>query len=167
MSERSTGVIILGILAVAGLGLSGYMFVKDEFLFPSNTVIKHVWHIEKLGSTDSTNPTSEYVDVPSMNLLATVNAGESLYLLFSSNVGIYDSGLNPLKFKIKMNGILFDNPYVDVGRGSDSTVLYCSVNLQYINSTIPAGTYNISICYYSLSTANWIKDSSLLVYTFV
>ena len=34
MSERSTGVIILGILAIAGLGLSGYMFAKYEFLSP-------------------------------------------------------------------------------------------------------------------------------------
>ncbi|HUW89067.1 MAG TPA: hypothetical protein VMV43_00960 [Candidatus Nanopelagicaceae bacterium] len=34
MSVRSAGMILLGIVALAGLGLSGYMFVKYEFLSP-------------------------------------------------------------------------------------------------------------------------------------
>lgn len=33
MSDRSIGVILLGILAVAGLGLSGYMFIKNELVY--------------------------------------------------------------------------------------------------------------------------------------
>ena len=35
MSNRSSGIIILGILAVTGLGLSGFMFVKNEIIDPS------------------------------------------------------------------------------------------------------------------------------------
>jgi len=34
MSSRSTGTVLLGIIALAGIGLSGYMFVKYEFLSP-------------------------------------------------------------------------------------------------------------------------------------
>jgi hypothetical protein len=34
MSDRSIGTIILGIIAIAGLGLSGFMFIKDNILFP-------------------------------------------------------------------------------------------------------------------------------------
>ena len=36
MSDKSTGTIILGIIAIAGLGLSGFMFVKYEIVFPSS-----------------------------------------------------------------------------------------------------------------------------------
>ena len=36
MSDKSTGTILLGIIAIAGLGLSGFMFVKNEIVFPSS-----------------------------------------------------------------------------------------------------------------------------------
>ena len=36
MSDRSTGTIVLGIIAIAGLGLSGFMFIKDNILFPAS-----------------------------------------------------------------------------------------------------------------------------------
>jgi hypothetical protein len=34
MSGRSAGVILLGLIAIGGLGLSGYLFLKYEFLSP-------------------------------------------------------------------------------------------------------------------------------------
>ncbi len=34
MSGRSAGMVLLGIIALGGLGLSGYMFLKYEFLSP-------------------------------------------------------------------------------------------------------------------------------------
>ncbi len=34
MSGRSAGMVLLGIIAIAGIGLSGYMFLKYEFLSP-------------------------------------------------------------------------------------------------------------------------------------
>jgi len=34
MSGRSAGMALLGIIAFGGLGLSGYMFLKYEFLSP-------------------------------------------------------------------------------------------------------------------------------------
>jgi hypothetical protein len=34
MSDRNIGVIVLGILAVAGLGLSGYLFIENELVYP-------------------------------------------------------------------------------------------------------------------------------------
>ncbi len=36
MSGRSAGMVLLGIIAITGLGLSGYMFLKYEFLSPTN-----------------------------------------------------------------------------------------------------------------------------------
>ena len=35
MSDRNTGTIILGIIAIAGLGLSGFMFIRDTLSSPS------------------------------------------------------------------------------------------------------------------------------------
>lgn len=46
MSNRSFGVIVVGILAVIGVGLSGYMFIKNEMLFPrfgSNLTLVGLW----------------------------------------------------------------------------------------------------------------------------
>ena len=38
MSERKGGMLLLGIIAIAALGLSGYMFVKNEiFTTPGTT----------------------------------------------------------------------------------------------------------------------------------
>ena len=63
MSERNTGVIILGILAVAGLGLSGFMFVKNEVFFPpSNTGSILVGHWEDLGMNTDYEPYNESYD---------------------------------------------------------------------------------------------------------
>ena len=46
MSDRSTGIILLGIIAIAGLGLSGFMFISDLIPSPSSdtgTILVAVW----------------------------------------------------------------------------------------------------------------------------
>ncbi len=167
MSERSTGVILLGILAVAGLGLSGYMFFKNEIIFPSNTAIRNVWYVEKYSS--HYDPADSCEDIPSMNILATVNSGESLYMLFNAHAGMYGSGApSSITIKIKMNGFILDRPYIYVGVVGGNTDTYTTICLQYANSTLPAGVYNISICAYRTAvSSNWIEDRTLLVYTYV
>ena len=168
MSERSTGVILLGILAIAGLGLSGYMFLKNEIIFPSNTVIKHIWYVEDFDSKYDPDEVS-FNDITSMNILATVNTGESLYLLFNAHAGAYGSGApSSIRIKIKMNGILLDQPEIYVGVTGGNTDTYSSICLQYSNRTIPAGIYNISICARrTTGSSNWMEDRTLLVYTYV
>jgi len=37
MSERKSGMLLLGIIAIAALGLSGYMLIKNEILTPAGT----------------------------------------------------------------------------------------------------------------------------------
>ena len=169
MSDRNTGVILLGILAIAGLGLSGYMFLKNEIIFPSSTstVIRNMWYAEKFDS--HYDPDVTYKDIPYMNILATVNTGESLYMLFNAHAGIYGSGApSIIEIQIKMNGIQFDHPYTYVGVVGGTTDTYTTICLQYSNRTIPAGIYNISICARrTASTTNWIKDRTLLIYTYV
>ena len=167
LSERSTGVILLGILAVAGLGLSGYMFLKNEIIFPSATVVRNVWYVEKFDS--SYDPADSYEDIPSMSILATVNTGESLYMLFNAHAGAYGSGApSTIEIRVKMNGILLDRPYTYIGVTGGTTDTYSTICLQYSNRTVPAGIYNISICARrTASSTNWINDRTLLVYTYV
>ena len=167
MSDRKASVVLLGILAVAGLGLSGYMFLKNEIIFPSNSAIRNVWYVEKYSS--HYDPADSCEDIPSMNILATVNSGESLYLLFNAHAGAYGSGApSSIEIQIKMNGILLDHPHMYVGVTGGTTDTYTTICLQYSNTTIPAGIYNISICASrTASTTNWIKDRTLLIYTYV
>jgi len=167
MSKRSSSVIILGILAVAGLGLSGFMFLKNEIFFPDfpeDTAIKKIWYAENLDSTYYV-PTV-ITEIPNLNITATVNAGESLFVSFNTDAAVYLNGLELLKIQLKINGLIYTNPFVELG-GSFSANLYSPMSLQCSIETGAAGIYNVSICAYSSDTGNWLKEMTLLVYTYI
>lgn len=171
MSKRSFGVIIIGILAIAGFGLSGYMYFKNEILIPEvpedveDTVIKNIWYAEQLDSIYFI-PTS-WTEIPNFNVTVTVNSGEFLYISFNGFAGVYLSGLETISLKFKINSLIHDNPFIQLG-GSFSGNLYAPVSLQYSIQNGTAGTYTISVCAISSPDAsNWLKDLTLLVYTYI
>ena len=162
MSKRSYSVIILGILAVAGLGLSGFMFLKNEIIFPDNAAVKNIWYAERLDLTYYV-PTV-ITEIPNLNITATVNAGESLFVSFNSDAAVYLNGLEFIKIQLKINDLVYTHPFVELG-GSFSGNLYSPISLQYSIEASPAGIYKVSISAYSSDSGNWLKEMTLLVYT--
>ena len=168
MSKRSFGVIIIAILAIAGLGLSGFMFFKSEILVTEDaedTVIKNIWYTEQLDSIYYI-PTS-WTEIPNFNVTVTVNSGEFLHISFNAFAGVYLSGLEYIELRLKINNLIYDNPFIQLG-GSFSGSLYSPLSLQYSIQNGTAGTYTISMCAFSsLDASNWLKEMTLLVYTYI
>ena len=162
MAKRSSGIVLLGIIAIAGLGLSGYIFVKNEFLTSNISPIRNIWYSENLDDiyyvTDG--------EIPDLNVTIEVNTGESIYISFNADSGVYIDGLELIKLKFIINGTVYQNPFVEVG-GSGSSNMYSPICMQYSLKNPPAGTYTIAVHAFSSDTGNWIKEMTLFVYTYV
>lgn len=167
MGKRSFAVVFLGIFAIAALGLSSYMFIKNELLTVSTDVesgVQNVWYTERL--TDIYYVETLFTEIPNLNITATKSAQEKLYILFSADCGVYLSGTENVKIQFKINGVVYPNPFVEVG-GSFSGNLYSPITLQYSIVTGAAGAYTIAVVAISTDTGNWIKEMTLTVYSYL
>jgi hypothetical protein len=162
MAKRSSGVVLLSIIAFASLGLSGYMFVKNELLNQSTSPIREIWYVDNLD--DIYFVTDE--EIPNFNVSVAVNIGEKLFISFNCDAAVYQSGLETIRIKFVINGTIYDNPFVELG-GSGSSNLYSPISMQYSIENLPTGTYVISVHARSGDTGNWLKEMTLLVYTYV
>ncbi len=79
MSERGKGLTILTFLiGICGIGLGIYAI----FFQPQQpSVVSNIWAVEQDGSY---SPLGTYSDMPNMNVLITVNTGETVYGTFSA-----------------------------------------------------------------------------------
>ena len=138
MSDRSTGSILIGIIAVAALGLSGFMFVKNEIFFPtSDTGLMLVGIWEDLeyntgygGHTENYDWLLEFRNSPlnDSNYIAVSNDNTRFVLatgLFKITLSLLLEGLvTPEEYSVVLlkNGetcIFFD--YYETGPDDDSS----------------------------------------------
>ncbi len=103
MSGRSGGMILLGIIALAGLGLSGYMFLKYEFLSPtkdSGLILVGLWDNlnENLDYTphDSTSDFLVELNASPFNDSAYVSVSHGNTRFVLKKAGFYKITLNIL-----------------------------------------------------------------------
>lgn len=84
MSGKSTGMILLGILAVAGLGLSGFMFFKNEIVSPptnSGSILVGLWDFVNYNYGYAPHDeTNDWLIQPMLGLY-----NDTRYLAFSNN----------------------------------------------------------------------------------
>jgi hypothetical protein len=101
--------------------------------------------------------------------MATVNSGESLYVLFNAYASINNpSSGSFIQFKIYIDDNAIDEPHSEIQADSTLTLPFLfSVALQYSTSSLSAGTYNITCRAYSGGISNRIYDSSLFVQTYI
>ena len=142
------------------------MFLKNEIFFPNDSAIKKIWYAERLDSLYYVQ--TSFAEIPNLDISATVNAGESLFVSFNTAAAVYVDGGFPefIKIQLKINGLIYINPFIELG-GTTSGSLYSPMSLQYSIEISTAGIYNVSVCAFSTDTGNWLKEMTLLVYTYI
>jgi hypothetical protein len=163
-SGKGLGVLAL-LIAIGALSLSAYQLILPS---PSGgvSVIQNVWYDEE--TSIYFPPTSGYVEaIPDLYIMASVNSGESLYVLFNAYASINNPSLGSfMSFKIFIDDYKLDEPHTEIHADSTLTNIFVfSVALQYSNSSLSAGTYNITCRAYSGHSGNRIYDSSLFIQT--
>ncbi|GAH65415.1 unnamed protein product [marine sediment metagenome] len=108
-SGKGLGILAL-IIAIGALGLSAYQFILPS---PSGggSNVRNVWYDEH---TSTFFPiTSGYGAIPGLHVMATVNSGESLYVLFNAFAFIQNPSLGFfIHFKIYIDENAIDEPKV-------------------------------------------------------
>jgi hypothetical protein len=175
MGKSGKGLAILAfILALGGLGFGGFSFFYFSNLIPASTttsgkVVQDIWYAEYLThQTPSEHPT--YTTLTNMQLVITVNQGESVYISFNAKYTIDNSGVYEyIESFIYQNGTMIPAPYAYVGEvNSGSQDSLRMVSLQYSISGLAVGDYEFSIRATTGNNAfNRIDDTILFIQTYL
>ncbi len=173
--SSGVGIAILGLLiGIGGLGLGAYSYftfsgqIADLNKQMDDISVKETWYAENL--TDwSPSAVNTNESIPNLTINFQVNEGESVYLSFVTRAIIYGySGQSYIRFTFRIDGVILDAPYTIAGGLSiDETFLYIPVALQYSADTLAAGNHTVSVVALKGYTLNFIRQSSLLVQTYV
>ncbi|MHA1192922.1 MAG: hypothetical protein ACTSP9_11590, partial [Promethearchaeota archaeon] len=167
--------ILAFILAASGLGFGGFSFIYFNNLIPTSTtgegnIVQNIWYAEYLThQTPSQHPT--YTTLTNMQLVITVNTGESVYISFNAKYTIDNSGsYEYIESYIFQNGTAIPAPYAYVGEvNSESVDSLRMVSLQYSISGLAAGDYDFSIRATTGDNTgdNRIDDTILFIQTYL
>ena len=175
-TRTGRGIAILAfILAASGLGFGGFSFIYFNNLIPTSTtgegnIVQEIWYAEYLThQTPSQHPT--YTTLTNMQLVITVNTGESVYISFNAKYTIDNSGsYEYIESYIFQNGTQIPAPYAYVGEvNSESVDSLRMVSLQYSISGLAAGDYDFSIRATTGDNTgdNRIDDTILFIQTYL
>ncbi|KKN58491.1 hypothetical protein LCGC14_0551650 [marine sediment metagenome] len=154
------------LIGICGLGLSGYtlFFALPEQTQQEQAGFQNVWHVSSFES--SVWVYNFDIVIPDLSIIATVNPGEKLHVLFNADVYVdCDGDVEYLRVHVSLNGIKYEHPRVTVGAWHDHKI-WEHITLQYSNFTISPGMYNISIIATSTDSINPNSLSSLTLLAF-
>ena len=175
-TRTGRGIAILAfILAASGLGFGGFSFIYFNNLIPTSTtgegnIVQEIWYAEYLTSqTPSQHPT--YTTLTNMQIVITVNTGESVYISYNAKYTIDNSGVYEwIESYIFQNGTAIPAPYAYVGEvNSEAVDSLRMVSLQYSISGLAAGDYDFSIRAATGDNTgdNRIDDTILFIQTYL
>ena len=175
-TRTGRGIAILAfILAASGLGFGGFSFIYFNNLIPTSTtgegnIVQEIWYAEYLThQTPSQHPT--YTTLTNMQIVITVNTGESVYISYNAKYTIDNSGVYEwIESYIFQNGTAIPAPYAYVGEvNSEAVDSLRMVSLQYSISGLAAGDYNFSIRATTGDNTgdNRIDDTILFIQTYL
>lgn len=151
------------IIAMAALGLGIYQIVITFGPSEENISIRNVWYDYKIGS-ESTWPTSTDILIDDLLINFTVNPGESVMFLFSTQtLVVYGSSLY-IRFPID-GEVIVGFPFLHIL--DDQSDAMMPVSFHYVFNTLSPGNHNISVIINGDNFLNEISRTSLLVQTFV
>jgi len=162
---------VLGILAllvgISGLGLGVY-----TILFPQVQIVDTEFGIQNTwfkydSAIYGTAPIATDIVIAALAINFTVDSGESVYFLFNTWAAVFGAGLTSIRINFVLDGSIKAPPaYPEIIFASDGVDQYGSVTLQIVK-VISAGSHNLTISIIGSHTTNGIKDSTLLVQTFI
>ena len=173
--SSGVGIAILGLLiGIGGLSFAAYSYftfssqIADLKTQMEERSVKATWYAENLidWSPSAVN-TNE--SIPDLTINFQVNEGESIYFSFITRAIIYAySGQTYIRFTFRIDGVILDAPYtIAGGLDVDEVFLYIPVALQYSTNMLAAGNHTVSVIALKGYTSNFIRQSSLLVQTYV
>ena len=163
---KGLGILAL-IIGISGLGMGVYTIIFPQVQdVDTNFGIQNTW-FKYDSATYGTSPIGTDLVIAALTINFTVNSGESVYFLFNTFALVSGAGLASIQFRFVLDGVIKGPPsYPEVYIASDGVDQYNSVTLQ-IAKEISTGPHNLTICIKGTDATNGIKDSTLLVQTFI
>ena len=159
--SKTAGLALL--IAIGALGLGIYQIAITLGPSEENISIRNVWYDYHYNS-EFTFPTSADIWVDDLLINFTVNPGESVLFLFSTQTTVvYQSSLY-IKFPID-GELIVGYPFLHIIDDQSNTMM--PVSFHFVSNTISPGNHNVSIIIRGENVMNEISRSSLLVQTFV
>lgn len=157
-SSNPTGIIILSILLLLTIGGFGFW----NYTLQVNKVTTYYAEHATAFTTDSED---SFQAIPDLSISIDVNKGDKVYIMFTCTASIVaTSAYTRMHFIVRINTELIYASQVSVGYTGVSPVspnVY-SVALQYLDATLTAGSYTLTILTERESDGN-IINSNLLV----
>ena len=174
-NRSGRGIAILALLlSASGLGFGAFSFVYFNNLITTSTTegntVQNIWYAEYLThQTPSQQPI--FTTLTNMQLVITVNTGESVYISFNAKCTIDNSdSYEYIQCIIYQNGTEIPAPYAYVGEvNSESVESLRLISLQYSISGLAAGDYDFSIRAATGDNTgdNRIDDTILFIQTYL
>ena len=166
---KGSGLAVFALLiGLGGLGLGLYsVFILPNTIVAqttNNTEIKQIWTKEQPAVYYTT---SSYVEVPDMDLTITVNAGETVVVIFNGNfygsVGVLMGGIRFMR-----DNVLIPNSMRDFNIETTGGILMAnSIMAHILIDGLVAGTYEIELQAYGNGVNDRLNDGVLIIYTFI
>lgn len=169
MSSSKGWSIIALLIGIIGLGLSGYTYfiALPQSSQQQSSGIQNFWYDTYTGS--SVTVSTSYTPIPGISVIATVNQGESLHVLFNTDAFYQaNAGIELLEVYLKLNDYRVALPHATFGTEL-SVKMWIELTIPYTNVSISPGVYNISVVARAstLTPTKSLYDMTLYAYTFL
>ena len=166
---KSSGLAIFALLiSFGGLGLGLYsVFILPDSIIAqttNNSEISQIWTLEQPAVYYTI---LTYTDVPDMNQTITVNAGETVVIIFNGNfygsVGVLMAGIRFMR-----DNVLIPNSIREFNIETTGGVQMAnSITAHILIENLAAGTYEIELQAYGDGTNERLDNGLLIIYTFI
>jgi len=170
MAKSSNGFVILVlIIALGGAGLGVY----GLFFQPASSETSPISQVYTVKQTSVFYPGSSYTDMTDMDLDITVNAGETVYVMFnaqfSNGVG---GGVGWLTGSVRItidNVVISQSERYFILESVTGISVGCPITSQFIIEGLAAGTYELEVQVSALAEvgSDRIEDGLLYVHTYI
>ncbi|HEC40234.1 MAG: hypothetical protein Lokiarch_10780 [Candidatus Lokiarchaeum sp. GC14_75] len=172
MGKGSTLAFIALVIGIGGVGIGGYaiIFMPTTIIQQAsgNSEITQIWTVEQVGNFYTG---SSYSDMTDMDVNITVNAGETVYVMFNAQIsnGVGGSGWLTGGVRIMMDtALIAKSERYFILDSTTGISVGNSITTHFIIEGLTAGTYELKVQATALAEngSDRIEDGLLIVYTY-